>query len=90
MDRVRVLAAEVTLSGATNLSKATAVRVVNDTNATIVLTIDDGPVATVRQVVIVSMLHWVHVLLASKEAVLCILRKMHSKPSMVLVLSALR
>ena len=49
MDRVRVLAAEVTLSGATNLSKATAVRVVNDANATIVLTIDDGPVATVRQ-----------------------------------------
>ncbi len=49
MDRVRVLATEVTLSAATNLSKATAVRVVNDSNATIVLVIDDGPVATVRQ-----------------------------------------
>lgn len=49
MDRVRVLATEVTLSAATNLSKATAVRVVNDTNATIVLVIDDAAVATVRQ-----------------------------------------
>ena len=49
MDRVRVLATEVTLSSAVNLSKATAVRVVNDTNATIVLVLDDGPVATVRQ-----------------------------------------
>ena len=49
MDRVRVLATEVTLSSAVNLSKATAVRVVNDTNATIVLVLDDGPVATVSQ-----------------------------------------
>ena len=48
MDRVRVMAAEVTLSGATNLSKATAVRVVNDTNATIVLTIDDAAVVSAR------------------------------------------
>jgi len=48
MDRIRVLADEVTLSTATNLSKATAVRVVNDTAATIVLTIDDGPVVTER------------------------------------------
>jgi len=48
MDRVRVMATEVTLSAATNLSKATAVRVVNDTNATIVLVIDDGPVVTER------------------------------------------
>lgn len=48
MDRVRVLATEVTLSVATNLGNATAVRVVNDTAATIVLTVDDGPVAAVR------------------------------------------
>jgi hypothetical protein len=48
MDRVRVLATEVTLSAATNLGKATAVRVVNDTAATIVLVIDDGPVVTER------------------------------------------
>jgi len=48
MDRVRVLAAEVTLSTATNLSKATAVRVVNDTAGTIVLTVDDGPVVSER------------------------------------------
>ena len=49
MDRVRVLATEVTLSAATNLSKATAVRVVNDTGATIVLIIDDAAVVTARQ-----------------------------------------
>ena len=48
MDRVRVLATEVTLSAATNLSKATAVRVVNDTAATIVLIVDDGAVVTER------------------------------------------
>jgi hypothetical protein len=48
MDRVRVMAAEVTLSSAVNLSKATAVRVVNDTNATIVLTIDDAAVVSAR------------------------------------------
>jgi hypothetical protein len=48
MDRVRVLADEVTLSAATNLSKATAVRVVNDTAATIVLTVDDGPVVSIE------------------------------------------
>lgn len=48
MDRVRVLATEVELSAATNLSKATAVRVVNDTTATIVLVVDDGPVVTER------------------------------------------
>lgn len=48
MDRVRVLAAEVTLGSATNLSKATAVRVVNDTAATIVLTVDDAAVVTER------------------------------------------
>ena len=40
------MAAEVTLSSATNLSKATAVRVVNDTGATIVLTIDDAAVVS--------------------------------------------
>ena len=48
MDRVRVLATEVTLSASTNLGKATAVRVVNDTAATIVLVIYDGPVVTER------------------------------------------
>lgn len=48
MDRVRVMATEVTLSAATNLSKATAVRVVNDTAATIVLVLDDAPVVTER------------------------------------------
>tara|TARA_B100000073_G_scaffold147411_1_gene121345 strand:- start:550 stop:831 length:282 start_codon:yes stop_codon:yes gene_type:complete len=48
MDRVRVLATEVTLSSATNLSKATAVRVVNDTNATIVLVVDDAAVVSAR------------------------------------------
>tara|TARA_Y100001937_G_scaffold128615_1_gene206229 strand:- start:2075 stop:2356 length:282 start_codon:yes stop_codon:yes gene_type:complete len=48
MDRVRVLATEVTLSSATNLSKATAVRVVNDTNATIVLVLDDAAVVSAR------------------------------------------
>ena len=48
MDRVRVLATEVTLSAATNLSKATAVRVVNDTAATIVLIIEDSAVVTAR------------------------------------------
>ena len=48
MDRVRVLATEVTLSAATNLSKATAVRVVNDTSGTIVLIIDDAAVVTAR------------------------------------------
>ena len=48
MDRVRVMAAEVTLGSATNLSKATAVRVVNDTGATIVLTIDDAEVVSAR------------------------------------------
>ena len=48
MDRVRVLATEVTLSAATNLSKATAVRVVNDTAATIVLVVDDAAVVTAR------------------------------------------
>ena len=42
------MATEVTLSAATNLSKATAVRVVNDTNATIVLVLDDAPVVTER------------------------------------------
>jgi len=42
------LATEVTLSAATNLSKATAVRVVNDTAATIVLIVDDGAVVTER------------------------------------------
>lgn len=36
-----VLASEVTLSTATNLDKATAVRVLNDTDATIALTLDD-------------------------------------------------
>jgi len=41
-----VLASEVTLSGATNLSKATAVRVLNDTAATIVATLDDTAYAT--------------------------------------------
>lgn len=48
MDRVRVLATEVTLSAATNLSKATAVRVVNDTAATIVLIVDDAAVVAER------------------------------------------
>lgn len=48
MDRVRILADEVTLSVATNLSKATAVRVVNDTTATIVLTVNDAAVVTER------------------------------------------
>ena len=48
MDKVRVLATEVTLSAAINLSKATAVRVVNDTNATISLTLDDAAVVTAR------------------------------------------
>ena len=48
MDRVRVLATEVTLSAPTNLSKATAVRVVNDTSGTIVLIIDDAAVVTAR------------------------------------------
>lgn len=48
MDRVRVLATEVVLSAATNLSKATAVRVVNDTAATIVLIVDDAAVVTER------------------------------------------
>ncbi len=42
------MATEVTLSAATNLSKATAVRVVNDTNATIVLVVDDAAVVTAR------------------------------------------
>ena len=42
------MATEVTLSGATNLSKATAVRVVNDTNATIVLVVDDAAVVSAR------------------------------------------
>ena len=41
------MATEVTLSAATK-SKATAVRVVNDTNATIVLVLDDAPVVTER------------------------------------------
>lgn len=48
MDKVRVLATEVTLSAATNLGLATAVRVVNDTAATIVLVIDDAAVVTER------------------------------------------
>jgi len=48
MDRVRVLATEVTLGAATNLSKATAVRVVNDTNATIILIVDDAAVVAER------------------------------------------
>lgn len=48
MDRVRVLATEVTLSAATNLSLATAVRVVNDTTATIVLVVDDAAVVAAR------------------------------------------
>lgn len=48
MDRVRVLATEVTLSAATNLSKATAVRVVNDTSGTILLVVDDAAVVTER------------------------------------------
>ena len=39
--KAMVLASEVTLSTATNLDKATAVRVLNDTAATIVLTLDD-------------------------------------------------
>ena len=39
--RAMVLATEVTLSGATNLDKATCVRVLNDTAATIVATLDD-------------------------------------------------
>jgi len=42
------MATEVTLSAATNLSKATAVRVVNDSNATIVLVLDDAAVVTER------------------------------------------
>ena len=42
------MATEVTLSAATNLSKATAVRVVNDTGATIVLIVDDAAVVTAR------------------------------------------
>ena len=42
------MATEVTLSSATNLSKATAVRVVNDTNATIVLVVDDAAVVSAR------------------------------------------
>ena len=41
------MATEVTLGSATNLSKA-AVRVVNDTNATIVLVVDDAAVVTAR------------------------------------------
>ena len=48
MDRVRVLATEVTLSAPTNLSKATAVRVVNDTSGTILLIVDDAAVVTAR------------------------------------------
>ena len=48
MDKVRVLATEVTLSAATNLGLATAVRVDNDTAATIVLVIDDAAVVTER------------------------------------------
>lgn len=43
-----ILASEVTLSGATNLDKATVVRVLNDTTATIVLSLDDTPYATVE------------------------------------------
>lgn len=39
--KAMVLASEVTLSGATNLDKATCVRVLNDTAATIVATLDD-------------------------------------------------
>ncbi|UNH61312.1 hypothetical protein SSZBM1_195 [Synechococcus phage S-SZBM1] len=42
------MADEVTLSVATNLSKATVVRVVNDTTATIVLTVDDAAVVAER------------------------------------------
>lgn len=42
------MATEVTLSAPTNLSKATAVRVVNDTSGTILLIVDDAPVVTAR------------------------------------------
>jgi len=46
--RVIVQATEVTLSGATNLGNARMVRVLNDTAASIVLTIDDTAQAAAR------------------------------------------
>jgi len=46
--RVIVQSTEVTLSAATNLGSARMVRVLNDTNASIVLTIDDTAQAAAR------------------------------------------
>jgi len=48
MYRVRVMGTEVTLSTPTNLDKATVVRVVNDTAATIVFILDDAAVVAER------------------------------------------
>jgi len=47
--RIIVQNSEVTLSTATNLSKARLVRVLNDTAASIVLTIDDAAQAAARE-----------------------------------------
>jgi len=46
--RIIIQSAEVTLSTATNLNSARMVRVLNDTDASIVLTIDDAAQAAAR------------------------------------------